>query len=397
MFTPGPGEDHDDPLPRRLVVVRARRELGRELRTLVGRHPGDLHVAARGDRADPVLGLADLAPHQQRREEHREALDAHAQPLGRHEVAELVQQHEHHDAEDRPDPAHPRHFGRAPASRPGAWVAASRSWRRGAAQQQAHAARAGAPRAERREREIAHPHGVTFGGLLGPLRGLDAALEVRPGRPASRQLAPRPGAGSLGPCLSPSARRSVHRAMLAEPPFSRRAPRSRPRGPRGRRCRATRTTRPTVAGQRSSVASITSAIARNGIRPARNAWTAISFAAFRMHGAVPPASAALRASARHGNVASSTGSKLSVPSVARSSGRTPVSAALAAAQRVADRDPHVGRPEVREHRAVGERDHDRGSSTGGARRRRCARRARRRGGGPPSPPGPCSSASPSRS
>ena len=53
-----PGHDHDDPLPDRLPVVGARADL---VRQLLGRvHAGDLHVAAGGDRADRVLGLAHL-------------------------------------------------------------------------------------------------------------------------------------------------------------------------------------------------------------------------------------------------------------------------------------------------------------------------------------------------
>jgi hypothetical protein len=66
--------------------------LGRDL--LVGVHPGDPHVAAQRDRADAVLRLAALDLEQQRREEQREALDTHADGLGRGEVAGLVQDDE---------------------------------------------------------------------------------------------------------------------------------------------------------------------------------------------------------------------------------------------------------------------------------------------------------------
>ncbi len=52
-------------------------------------------------------------------------------------------------------------------------------------------------------------------------------------------------------------------------------------------------------------------MSRKPTRPARNAATASSFAAFRMHGLVPPASPAARASARQRNVAVSGGSKSS--------------------------------------------------------------------------------------
>ena len=58
MFTRRPREDHDDPLPRRLVVVGAPRRLGVEVAELLGVHARDLHVAARRDRADRVLRLA---------------------------------------------------------------------------------------------------------------------------------------------------------------------------------------------------------------------------------------------------------------------------------------------------------------------------------------------------
>ena len=89
MFTAGPGGDHHDPLPDRLVVVAAVSDLGRQL--LVGVHPGDLHEAPRGDRADPVLGLAALHRDQLRREEEEEALDPHPARLGGGEVARLVE------------------------------------------------------------------------------------------------------------------------------------------------------------------------------------------------------------------------------------------------------------------------------------------------------------------
>ena len=48
--------DHHDPLPHRLVVVGARRDVRRQL--LLRVHPGDLHEAAQRDHADAVLGLA---------------------------------------------------------------------------------------------------------------------------------------------------------------------------------------------------------------------------------------------------------------------------------------------------------------------------------------------------
>jgi hypothetical protein len=101
-----PGGDHEYPLPHRLAVVGAVGVLRRDLLRRV--HAGDLHVAAERDRADRVLGLAPLAAHDQRREEEAEALDAHADGLGREEVAGLVQDHERGEAQEGEDPAHAR-------------------------------------------------------------------------------------------------------------------------------------------------------------------------------------------------------------------------------------------------------------------------------------------------
>ena len=72
---------------------------------LVRVHPGDLHVAAERDRPDRVLGLAAPAARDQRREEQREALDAHADRLGRGEVPELVQDDQRGEAEEREQPS----------------------------------------------------------------------------------------------------------------------------------------------------------------------------------------------------------------------------------------------------------------------------------------------------
>ena len=93
----------------------------------------------------------------------------------------------------------------------------------------------------------------------------------------------------------------------------------------------------------------------------------------------------------------STGSKVSAPTSARSSGRDRDVDAVGVVQRVGDRHAHVGVAEVRERRAVAQLDVARGRSTAGARRRRCGRTACRTGDGPRSARGPCSSASPSRS
>ena len=99
-----PGADHDDPLPDRLVVVGAGRDLGRKL--LLGVHPGDFHEAARGDRPDPVLGLAPFERDQLRREEEEEALDPHPGRLGGEEVPGLVEDDQRREAEEDQDPVH---------------------------------------------------------------------------------------------------------------------------------------------------------------------------------------------------------------------------------------------------------------------------------------------------
>src|SRR5664280_601844 len=74
---------------------------------------------------------------------------------------------------------------------------------------------------------------------------------------------------------------------------------------------------------RSSVRATTSAIERNGSRPSRKAATAISLAALKTQGAVPPLSPACRASDTNGNVCSSSASNSSVMP-AKSSGATVV-------------------------------------------------------------------------
>ena len=99
-----PGADHDDPLPDGLAVVGAVLDLRRDLLRRV--HAGDLHVAAERDRADRVLRLAAPRLRPQRREEQREALDAHPDRLGGREVAELVQHDQGREAQERQQPAH---------------------------------------------------------------------------------------------------------------------------------------------------------------------------------------------------------------------------------------------------------------------------------------------------
>ena len=96
--------DHHDPLPHGLVAVGARGDLGIEL--LLRVHARDPHVAAERDRADPVLGLAALDAPELRREEEEEALDPHPDRLRGGEVARLVEDDQHGEAEEGEDPAH---------------------------------------------------------------------------------------------------------------------------------------------------------------------------------------------------------------------------------------------------------------------------------------------------
>ena len=98
--------------------------------------------------------------------------------------------------------------------------------------------------------------------------------------------------------------------------------------------------------------STTSAIVVNGILPPRNASTATSSAAFRTHGAVPPASPASRARRRQGNVSRSGSSKVSSPTAASSSVGSVDVGALGVVERIGDRHPHVGNAEMGQRSAV---------------------------------------------
>jgi hypothetical protein len=102
-----PRRDHHDPLPDGLGVVGPVADLLGEV--LVRVHPADLHVAARGDRADRVLGLPHLLAPDRRGEEERELLDPHAHPLGDAEVAQLVEDHEQREAHEGEHEAEERH------------------------------------------------------------------------------------------------------------------------------------------------------------------------------------------------------------------------------------------------------------------------------------------------
>jgi hypothetical protein len=115
--------DHDDPLPHRLSVVGAHRDVVGELLPRV--HAGDSHVAPERYRADAVLRLAASERHERSAEEQHEALDAHPNSLRRSEVARLVQDDQRREADEREDPAH-RAAARCSTSSP-ATTRASRS------------------------------------------------------------------------------------------------------------------------------------------------------------------------------------------------------------------------------------------------------------------------------
>ena len=99
-----------------------------------------------------------------------------------------------------------------------------------------------------------------------------------------------------------------------------------------------------------------SAISRNPIRPSRNASTATSFAALYAHGVVPPRSPAARASARSGNVSSSTASKRRSSPLREVERRCWRRRSVGVPERERDRDAHVGVPEMGEERAVAKPD-----------------------------------------
>ena len=220
-----------------------RRGLRRGPRQFLGAHAGDLHVAAEGQRADRVLGLATPDAKQRRRKEQREALYAHADRLGRGEVPQLVQHDQRDDAEDRQNPAHHTSLaGGRPRS------AGSR------------------PSLQRRRHATISPHSgrVTHYGLRGgpSRRQLGASRVARHGaRPA------RTHAGDVSHAHAPGDRtcpRSLRR------PTGRRA-RTRGRASRRRTCRRERARprrRRAARPARQRTATATSARAPAPARPA---------------------------------------------------------------------------------------------------------------------------------
>src|SRR6202034_154926 len=109
----GAGGGHDDPLVERLIAVGPRLVLPRHL--LGGGEPDDAHVAAGGNGLHAVFGLTPAYRPQARPEADEVLRHLHAGPLGRDEVAELVQHHdgeEDGDEEEQVAPAHDDEDGR---------------------------------------------------------------------------------------------------------------------------------------------------------------------------------------------------------------------------------------------------------------------------------------------
>ena len=106
--------------PRRLreqtrILFQRRPELHVDVRRRRAVHPGDLHVTAQRDRADPVLDL--LAPHlhERRREAEIKAARAHPDRPRNEEVPRLVEQDEEREPEDGDRNAHDATFNAASA------------------------------------------------------------------------------------------------------------------------------------------------------------------------------------------------------------------------------------------------------------------------------------------
>src|SRR5918992_5104473 len=69
-------------------------------------HPRDLHVAPERDRPDPVLDSVPDALHERRREEHVEPARAHPDRERDEEVAELVDEDQEREPDDRDGDIH---------------------------------------------------------------------------------------------------------------------------------------------------------------------------------------------------------------------------------------------------------------------------------------------------
>ena len=102
----------------------------------------------------------------------------------------------------------------------------------------------------------------------------------------------------------------------------------------------------------SSVASTSAAMPQNPSRPSTNSRTATSFAALRTVGAAPPAASARRAIASAGKRSRSGSSKVSVATRGEIEPRRGRAHAHRPGQAVGDRNAHVRRAELRDHRAV---------------------------------------------
>ena len=98
--------------------------------------------------------------------------------------------------------------------------------------------------------------------------------------------------------------------------------------------------------------STVSAMSRNPIRPSRKAWTAISLAALSTVGAPPPRISASRAMRSAGNRRSSGGLEGQAADRRQVEPLGRRGDAARPGQRIGDRRAHVGRAEMRQHRAV---------------------------------------------
>ena len=91
------------------ILLQHRAELHVDVRRRRPVHPGDLHVAAEGDRADSVLDSLSPHLHECRRETEVEAAGIHSDCTRDEKVARFVQEDQEGEAEDGDRDAHARH------------------------------------------------------------------------------------------------------------------------------------------------------------------------------------------------------------------------------------------------------------------------------------------------
>ena len=93
----GTHDEHLEPLPFRLRQELVWRAAARIVHALAGH----LHVAAEGNRADGVFGVAALGGDQLRAEAERKGKHADADAPGRDKMSELVYKNEHPEHEQK--------------------------------------------------------------------------------------------------------------------------------------------------------------------------------------------------------------------------------------------------------------------------------------------------------